>query len=252
MKAFATKTWLGVVASVAAATGCGADVDYEDPSVAEAQQEIIGGTAATAYPESALVNLYKSKVLKAACSGSLIAPKVILTAGHCVVGFDEWHLTLPHASNQVATSTSAAVYDWKSDGTDNVNPKLHDVALVFLPSALKLTTFPVLSRQALATTAKVVNLGRIKSGVFSSTSLFVSAAMPLKLGSLVGYSYDYYATDFIEPGDSGGPDIVVGTTPHQIAAVNSGAGSGVEVLARVDLVATWIDAQVAAHGGYSK
>jgi hypothetical protein len=36
---------------------------------------------------------------------------------------------------------------------------------------------------------------------------------------------------------------------HMIVAVNSGAGGGTEVLARVDLLAGWIKEQVATNGG---
>jgi hypothetical protein len=67
------------------------------------------------------------------------------------------------------------------------------------------------------------------------------------MGSNAGYPYDYEATEVIESGDSGGPDMKAGT--HTIVAVNSGAGSGTEVLARVDLLYSWIQQQIANHGG---
>jgi hypothetical protein len=51
----------------------------------------------------------------------------------------------------------------------------------------------------------------------------------------------------IQPGDSGGPVFLSGT--HTILAVNSGAGSNTQVLARVDLLADWLTSQVASHGG---
>ena len=40
---------------------------------------------ATAYPEAALVDVLRDGQLGAYCSGALIAPSVVLTAGHCTV-----------------------------------------------------------------------------------------------------------------------------------------------------------------------
>src|SRR5580700_3723687 len=52
--------------------------------------DIVGGTPATSYPEAVLVDLSQGGQVTAACSGSLIAPQVVMTAGHCVVTFDGW------------------------------------------------------------------------------------------------------------------------------------------------------------------
>jgi hypothetical protein len=79
--------------------------------------------------------------------------------------------------------------------------------------------------------------------------LFVSKPLTVRSAARQGFAFDYIASEIIESGDSGGPDEVTGTTPHKIVAVNSGAGGGTEVLARVDLLKSWILGKVAAHGG---
>src|SRR5688500_14095964 len=67
-----------------AATGCSADGGAPKPSPPEAvPQPIINGNPAFDYPEAVLINMDSS-----ACSGALIAPSVVLTAGHCVYGFN--------------------------------------------------------------------------------------------------------------------------------------------------------------------
>src|SRR5262249_2169214 len=67
-------------------------------------EPIIGGTNASAFPEAVLVDMSRNGKLVAACSGAMIAPKVVLTAGHCVAGFDGWRVTAPFAGKQVAKS----------------------------------------------------------------------------------------------------------------------------------------------------
>jgi hypothetical protein len=76
----------------------------------------------------------------------------------------------------------------------------------------------------------------------------VSAAHAVYDGAQDGFPYSYGAEEIIQSGDSGGPVEVPGASPHAIVAVNSGAGGGSEVLARVDLVFGWIKTTVEQAG----
>ncbi len=219
--------------------------DEEDSAQARGDA-IKGGTAATAYPEAVLVDMYKGGQLTAACSGSLIAPKVVLTAGHCVNGLDGWKVRAPFANGQTATASGAAVFDWTTTA-ETVDPSMHDIGLVFLSTPITLATYPTLASQHVAFGSKAQDIGRIQNGVLSTTKLFIGAQVALADGASVGYPFSYSSNDIIESGDSGGPVVVAGT--HQIVAVNSGAGGNLQVLARVDLLSTWIAQQIAAHGG---
>ncbi|MEZ4312357.1 MAG: hypothetical protein R3F14_30370 [Polyangiaceae bacterium] len=78
--------------------------------------------------------------------------------------------------------------------------------------------------------------GRIRDGETSFTRLYASAPVRVHDAADIGYPFSYRAAEKIEPGDSGGPAFVSGALPHRIAAVSSG-GDGVELLARIDLVA---------------
>jgi trypsin len=219
-----------------------------DGTPQEATEAIIGGTPATSYPESADVQLFQNGQLFAFCSGALIAPKVVLTAGHCVVGITSWQVSLPFANGQTASAKSGATtYVEDPQNPESVNPDAKDIGLVFLDKALSISKFPTLATSPLADGAKVQNLGRIQRGQVTN-SFFISRAIRVTDATSQGFPFDYFAIDKIEPGDSGGPDVASGT--HKIVAVNSGAGSGSEVLARVDLVHSFIVQQVNAHGGF--
>lgn len=217
-----------------------------DETLGRDGRAIVGGTKASAYPEAVLIDMKQNGQVTAACSGSLIAPKVVLTAGHCVYQFDGWDITAPYANGQKVTASSGVTYDW-TNATETVDPGMHDLGLIFLDKAITLSTYPTLAQKPLANGSQVVNIGRINNGTLSSANLYVSKAITVRNASSQGFPYDYVASEVIESGDSGGPDEIPGT--HTIVAVNSGAGGGTEVLARVDLLYPWIQQQVAAHGG---
>lgn len=215
---------------------------------------------ATAYPEAALVDALVGGQLGAYCSGALIAPSVVLTAGHCVKGRDglvpdAWRVTLPYAGAVSVTATEAVTYDWETThGT--VDPHRHDIGLVFLsrPVPLPPGRCPRLATTALDDTTDVVHVGRMRAGQLSTSSLFVGEPVAVSEGRTAGFPLDYSARAVIAQGDSGGPAIVPGSVPHRIVAVASGALPGRnEVLARVDLLNRegnrWIADQIRAHGG---
>jgi hypothetical protein len=232
------------VLGAAAACSSGAPREHAAPQ----SSPIVGGVAASAYPEAVLIDMYQNGELYAACSGSVIAPQVVLTAGHCVDGTDSWSVTAPFANQQQSTAQSGTTYDWHENGSETVNPNHHDIGLVFLDNPITLDQYPQIANTPLADGAQVLNIGRIQDGQLSNSALFVSQAITVVDGSQDGFPYDYSATDVIEPGDSGGPDEVPGSASHEIVSVNSGAGGG-EVLARVDLLYSWIQQQISAHGG---
>jgi hypothetical protein len=211
-------------------------------------RSIVGGSQASNYPEGVLVIMSRGGQRTAACSGSLIAPRVVLTAGHCVRGFDGWSVTAPYASGQTASASRGVTLDWTSD-KETVDPGAHDVGLVFLDATIILPAYPSLAEDPVPDGSQVISVGRIEDGQFSTTDLFASEPVAVNTAAREGFPYDYIADQIIQSGDSGGPAFSAGT--HTIVAVSSGAGGGTEVLARVDLVLAWIERQVAARGARS-
>lgn len=235
-----------LLAIVIHATSLGCSASPDTSSATERADDdghaIKGGVPATAYPEAVLLDLGGGY-----CSGSLVAPQLVLTAGHCVAGVASFSVTAPHASGQQANGVKGEVYDY-TNTTEYVDPNQHDVGVVFLDAPITLSAYPVLADQPIAG-EQVVNVGRIQDGQLSTSSLFVSQPLGVSDGASIGYPLSYVATEVIEPGDSGGPVLVAGDPSHRIVAVNSGGGQGTEILARVDLVHAWLQQMIAESGG---
>ena len=97
----------GMFALAALFLGCAAASDRSDDEIDEEsggqQEPIIGGSKATSYPEAALIDMNGS-----ACSGALITPRVVLTAGHCIAS-SSYNVTLPFAGSQKSTGKGSVL-----------------------------------------------------------------------------------------------------------------------------------------------
>jgi V8-like Glu-specific endopeptidase len=81
------RTWSHVALSVGLAlgAGCGLAPDGIEVAIGESTADIVGGTPTTGYPAVALLYSEFSETDGAQlCTGTLVTPRVILTAAHCV------------------------------------------------------------------------------------------------------------------------------------------------------------------------
>jgi hypothetical protein len=209
-------------------------------------EPIVHGVPASGYPEAVLVDSVRwGKPWR--CVGAVIAPKVVLTAGHCVVGVSSSRITAPFAKGQKANGVKFLSFDWK-DTSGYIVPDQHDVALIVLDAPIQLASYPKVASTQIPDGTLALNVGRIQNGDASKNSLFVSQPLALRDGTPSGWKYNYLSAEVIQSGDSGGPVVLEGAAPHTIVAVNSASGNGTQFLARVDLLADWIAGHVAAVG----
>lgn len=238
---FADVRWMAAALIAMGLTACTAEAGEGDASetTETSSEAIVNGQVASAFPEAALIDT--SSFI---CSGTVIAPRVALTAGHCVAGASAWRVTAPFAQGQSAIGRKGWT-QYRSTG-ETVNPDTVDVAVIILDTPINLPSYPALAAAPVVAGTKAFNLGRIRNGQASFTRLYVGAAVTLFDGRSSGFPLDYIAREVIESGDSGGP-VYVGTgAARTIVAVNSGGGGG-EILARVDLVLAKIKQVIAAN-----
>ncbi len=129
--------------------GCKSSAPVPQPlQVATVGRPIINGQPDTVPFHDAVVGLYNND-MSAMCTGTLVAPRVILTAGHCVAGSNPSHI-------QVCFGTDM---NWGGDCTwvdvdygevhpaydrgGNIDPPRHDVAMLHLASSAPGGTQPI-------------------------------------------------------------------------------------------------------------
>lgn len=229
-----------VALAAASPLACAAEQASDGETTDTSSEAIVNGKVASAFPEAALIDTQTF-----ICSGAVIAPRVALTAGHCVVGANAWRVTTPFAQGQSALGHSAFT-QYRSTG-ESVNPSTIDVAVIVLDTPITLATYPALATTPVASGTRAVNVGRIRDDQASFSRLFVGTAVALSDARRFGFPLDYVASEIIESGDSGGPVYVGSGAARKIVAVNSGAGGGTEVLARVDLLIAQIKQIIAQN-----
>lgn len=190
-------------------------------------------TVADVPPETLRIES-RSKGVVASCLGVLVAPRVALTASHCLDGRSAARVRLATSDHAGFVAVERFWFDARRPtGGTKVDPKSADVAVLLLERPIALASYPEVARRASPGWIAATGLRRAGSDRLETTPLTLQP--PLR-------SPYYVSRAFARPGDSGGPVYFVGATGQRIVvAVLAGGSDEREVLTRVDLVAGAID-----------
>ncbi len=195
-----------VVLAGLGSSGCdGAGDDEESPGLSSQSDDVVEGTIARDYAEAVHINMADAYGPAGVCSGALIAPTVVLTAGHCVEGFTAWYVIAPFAGGEVRRTTRAEVYDWDVRMEDYTLAK-NDVAVILLDEPIVIDAYPRVASEGVEHGSEAVVVGRTMAGRPSDDWLFESNPIAL-LHSWGDKAYSRYyiaPENMIQPGDSGG------------------------------------------------
>jgi hypothetical protein len=182
----------------------------------------------------------------------VLAPRVVLTAGHCRSLTLSYAVLAPNAEGQTATGSS----DWTSYNGDPATSS--DTLLIFLDSPITLASYPVLGASQVTAGTSVVDVGRTLNGNITMND-YVSPPVTIEgPGTPLGFPFNYEATpDISQDGDSGGPIELVGVSPHTVVAIvdtdtveqniTDAGASPIDLFARLDVVRDTLLAQIASH-----
>jgi Trypsin len=235
-------TW-AAVASVCVGGICSFFVPRSSQTIAaDGPQRIIGGTVANS-SQFKNVGVLKERTFKF-CTGTLIAPNWVLTAGHCCEGIT------PSQLRRFSFEVGGRNYDWSAT---YIHPTYNfpdgDIALIKLKKNVTGVTPAVLRTTAprVGDTMTIVGFGLTGTGASGTTGgAGIKRFGTVRLDGVdqffVTWNFDSPEVNNTAPGDSGGPGFI----SNQIVSVCSGgsnedAGWGDESFnTRTDPYRTWL------------
>jgi hypothetical protein len=171
-----------------------------------------------------------------ACSGTIVAPTVVLTAGSCVTSVKSWTIRSPYSGVRLSLASKGETKDF-GDGKDNI----HTLGLVYADTPMPLEVYPQLASAPYPDGTSMVDLvaPRLSLERVKPTGLHDAT----RLGVLLAYAADAPAANT----DLGGPaEVEGGYTLLGVRAMHQGTR---DIFVRADVARPWVADRIRAHGG---
>lgn len=189
------------------------------PVTCQTNNAIINPIEISLYKYSATVTTtYEDR--QSLCSGTLIAPNIILTAGHCVFGKDISKMVVD--AYNVENGNRFVIDSWTkyiNSDTGHISYNMIDVGFLFIDKPINLLSYPKLVLKSIDPYSyeyKVQVIGRMKDGARTNYSWI---SHPQTINRLFEKYYLFNAVT--DPGDSGGGVFLADT--NMIIGTHSGS-----------------------------
>ena len=237
-----------LVAALALVAACGGSSPAAP--LATSRQAIIGGGADAVHDSVVSIVAHVDASAPELCSGTVIAPRVVLTAGHCTLGQDPAGLVVgvgPSASAPTRVLAVAGVVTFpRYRGVDDL-PGGTDLGAILLAEDAGLPSVPLLAGDAgalLGGPVTVVGYGQSSASDLESSGTRRAAVTSVSAVCSAMLSFGDATTNACH-GDSGGPLLLAGDAGGESLAAVVSYGDELHCATasravRVDRYASWI------------